>query len=121
MPTVINRHWFAYVEGVGPPPSPKKMPRKGRPSLPQPWLYVGRGTYLGNPFHFHPGDSRDELLEQYRRWLWKKLVERDWGVLLQLRSITEDTALVCSCAPKPCHSDVIVRAWNWAKEKGLLR
>jgi hypothetical protein len=118
----VNRHAFLYVDGVGPPPKPKQMSKrgKGKNFLPQPWVYVGRPTPLSNPYRFQPGDTREALLEQYRRWLWQKLRENDWRVLLQLRSITEETALVCSCAPRSCHADVIVRAWQWAREKGLV-
>jgi hypothetical protein len=120
MPRSINRHHYRWVEHVGPAPTPKKMPKKGKNTLPQPWLYVGRPSPLGNPFHFQRGDLREDLLEQYRLWLWQKIRENDWRVMLALRSITEETALVCSCAPKPCHSDVVIRAWNWMREKGLL-
>lgn len=120
MMRVVNRHHFAYVDHLGPPPSPKKMPKKGKNALPQPWVYVGRGTALGNPYHFQPGDTREEILEQYRRWLWQQLKARSWKLLLQLRSITEDTNLVCSCAPKPCHADIVVRAWYWARKEGII-
>ncbi len=120
MPHVINRHAYAYVEGVGPVPTPKQRPKKGKNTLPQPWVYVGRGTPCGNPYVFQRGDTREDLLRSYRVWLWKQIEARNYGVLLQLRSITEGTALVCSCAPKPCHADVLVRAWTWAKQEGLV-
>jgi hypothetical protein len=98
MPYVVNRHHF-----------------RGKP-LPDPHLYVGRGTPLGNPFKLsdlQPGEDRMVILDRYRRWLWEKIRENDAEVLAYFRRIKHETALVCSCAPKPCHADVIVRAWQW--------
>lgn len=92
MPTVVNRHHY-----------------RGK-RLPQPWMYIGRGTPLGNPFRYpeHP-----DALEQYRSWLWWRIRERDDGVLRMLAQIRPETHLVCSCAPRPCHGDIVVRAWEW--------
>ena len=50
----------------------------------------------------------------------------DPAVLLQLRSITPTTLLVCSCnskpprPPKPCHGDIVASAWQWLKNTGQL-
>jgi len=129
VPTVVNRYHFRFEEGVGPPP--KKKPRKGQNLLPQPWMYVGRGTPLGNPYRPHNAGydgeelTRDGALELYRRWLWEKIRANDPRVMLALRSIRDETALVCSCAaapgkpPKSCHADIVARAWHWLREQGL--
>lgn len=92
MPTVINRHHY----------------RGGK--LPQPWMYIGRPTPLGNPFR-HP--EHPDALERYRVWLWERIREQDDGVMRMLAEIRAETHLVCSCAPRPCHGDVVVRAWEW--------
>lgn len=118
MPKVVNRHHFRYVEGVGPPP--KVKPRKGQNYLPAPWIYVGRGTPLGNRFKPTREVTRDEALASYRRWLWERIRANDPMVLLAMRSIDQDTALVCSCAPKTCHADIVVRAWLWMREQNLV-
>lgn len=124
MPTVVNRNLFKYEDGVGPPP--KRKPRKGQNFLPKPWVYVGRGTPLGNPYrprrasHDHDELTREGALDLYRRWLWQKLRSNDRAVMLQMRSITDDTHVVCSCAPSSCHADIVVRAWIWLREQGLL-
>ena len=124
MPRAVNRHHFRFEEGVGPPP--KKKPRKGQNLLPQPWIYVGRGSPLGNPYRphnaGHDGEalSYDGALELYRKWLWQKIRVNDRRVMLALRSITAETALVCSCAPRPCHADIVARAWAWSRAQGLL-
>ncbi len=94
MPTVLNRHHF-----------------DGRP-FPKPWKYIGRGTPLGNPFHVRD-HGPERALALYKAWLWKKLRERDVQVTLTMKLITAEHHLVCSCAPKPCHGDVVVAAWEW--------
>ncbi len=95
MPTVINRHHY-----------------KSRAEFPKPWVYIGRGTPLGNPFTLK-SHGRTGALDQYRRWLWEKIKACDPQVIAALDAITEDHHLVCSCAPLPCHGDVVVRAWEY--------
>ncbi len=93
IPIVVNRHHFRNKQ------------------IPEPSLYVGRGTPLGNPFTVQkhgPG-----ALELYRRHLWQKIRGRDVAVLAAMGAITAKHSLVCSCKPRPCHGDVIVRAWVW--------
>lgn len=101
VPTVVNRHHY----------------KKGE--LPRPWTYVGRGTPLGNPFTVQ--EHGQNALELYRRWLWDKIRGSDPQVLSALADIREDTNLVCSCAPRPCHADVICRAWAWLQTQGWWR
>lgn len=95
-PTVVNRHHF-----------------RGKP-LPRPSVYIGRGTPLGNPFRYpeHP-----DAMERYRAWLWERIKARDAAVLAALLEIRAETHLVCSCAPRPCHGDVVVRAWEWLQKE----
>jgi len=47
------------------------------------------------------------------RWLWAKIKSRDPDVMRALREISARHSLVCSCAPRPCHGDVVVAAWRW--------
>lgn len=121
----MNRHHFVYVEGVGPPP--KKKPTKGRNFLPAPWIYVGRKVVgvpgespLANPYRPDRTLSHDEALRLYRRRLWNLIRNNDWRIMLAMRSITDETALVCSCAPRPCHADVVQRAWIWMRDNHML-
>lgn len=103
LPTVINRHHF-----------------KGNDDLPKPWLYVGRGTPLGNPYLLKD-HGEERCLALFRKWLWEKIRQHDKAVLEQLRVITAQHHLVCSCKPGPCHGDVIVQAWKWCVERGVVR
>lgn len=106
-PYVVNRHWYA-----------------SRNEIPEPWIYVGRGTPLGNEFTVQ--DHGPKLaMKKYRLWLWERICERHPAVLAELGRITTDTSLVCSCKSKPgatnpCHADVIVKAWRWIRDRAAL-
>jgi len=79
-------------------------------------MYIGRGTPLGNPYTVK--EHGEKALDLYRRWLWKKIQQRDPDVIAALDSIQQGTHLVCSCKPRPCHGDIIVKAWEWWKKVG---
>lgn len=61
--------------------------------------------------------NRDVAVEMYRRWLWERICEDNQEVLAELRKVTPTTALVCWCAPKRCHCEVISNAANWLHQK----
>lgn len=76
--------------------------------------YVGRGSPLGNPFKlkYDCAKERDRVIELYRKWLYKKIEENDKEVvneMLRLYEISknEDLHLLCFCAPKKCHAEII--------------
>lgn len=92
MPRVYNRH-----RGDAPPNA----------------VYIGRGTIYGNPFSHidYPNTilvgSRDEAVEKYRERLenmpsLQKLIKKE----------LKGKDLVCSCAPRACHGDVILEIAN---------
>lgn len=98
-PTIWNRH-------AGKPP--------GRA------VYIGLGSPLGNPFPAEQAegetraDAAPRVLGLYRRWLWARLhgPERDPAVVAALAAIEPGDFLVCSCWPRHCHGEVVVRAWR---------
>ncbi len=99
VPTVINRHHY-----------------RGK-RLPHPWLYIGRNSRdpskaspLQNPFTVR--EHGDRALDLYREHLRRLVAEGDPAVLAELRKITPAHHLVCSCAPRPCHGDVVVEVWR---------
>lgn len=100
LPTVVNRHWY-----------------KGE-SLPSEARYIGRGTPLGNLYTV--SEHGERALELYRMWLWDKIHRSDAAVCAEMQAITPETLLVCSCKPRPCHGDVVVRAWSWMRENGMI-
>jgi hypothetical protein len=75
--------------------------------------YVGRPSPLGNPFKLEHESDRDAVIARYEIWLRERIVARDRRVcdeLNRLYVIARDTGLlelVCWCAPKRCHADVI--------------
>ena len=89
-------------------------------------VYVGRpaqglkGSPLANPYRIGSHGDRDNVIRLYRQWLAAKITGKDRAVLDALSQLNEDSVLVCWCAPKPCHAEVIERAWRYCKEKGLI-
>lgn len=77
--------------------------------------YIGRGSVLGNPFVMGRDGSREQVIEAYRQWLWKRIREGNAAVLNALRAIEEGESLGCWCKPLGCHGDVVVRAARWLK------
>lgn len=85
-------------------------------------LYIGRampgrpGSPLGNPFKIKRESERPEALQRYREWLDEQM-ESDTEARREIYRIADlatcwdlapsDFALVCWCAPKQCHGDVI--------------
>ena len=75
-------------------------------------FYVGRPTALGNPFELGKDGDRETCVELYREWLGDKLY-KDNPQMTQFIQLVEwmmiecYMELVCSCAPKACHADVI--------------
>ena len=102
IPRVLNRHHF-----------------ESSAKIPKPWVYVGRGTPLGNPYTVDKYGV-ERCMTLYRKWLWDKIEQNDPKVLEALAGITPEHGLVCSCAPKPCHADVIIVAWQWCHEQGVF-
>jgi hypothetical protein len=75
-------------------------------------VYVGRGHPLGNPFRIGSDGDREAVIARYRARLVARLDAGDRVILAAMRALTEDSDLVCSCAPKPCHADVILEVWR---------
>lgn len=65
-------------------------------------VYVGRGSPWGNPFKIGWDGSRAEVINKFERL---RLPHLD---LAPLRG----KHLVCFCAPRRCHADVLLREAN---------
>lgn len=78
-------------------------------------IYIGRGSPLGNPHRIGEGMPRDLAIAFYKDWLDDKVRRQDPVVLDALGDIAdrvlrgEQVRLMCFCAPKPCHGEVIKR------------
>lgn len=76
-------------------------------------VYIGRGSFWGNPFIIGKDGDREDVIKKYRQHLWKQIQKGDVTkeMLLELRG----KRLGCFCKPKACHGDVIKSAVEWAK------
>jgi len=64
-----------------------------------------RGGAWGNPFVIGRDGDRAEVVEKYRDWLWAR-IKADPLFAARVRSL-HGKDLVCCCAPRPCHGDVL--------------
>lgn len=85
------------------------MPRvynKRHKNAPDDAVYVGRGSKWGNPYHIGQDGDREDVIEKFELHLLnnKELMEQ----LPELRG----KDLVCWCAPKACHADVLMEYAN---------
>lgn len=74
-------------------------------------VHIGRPSVLGNPFPMSNESERLEVVEKYREWLRTQYRSSNPAKFELLRlaklSKTQDINLVCYCAPKACHGDVV--------------
>lgn len=72
-------------------------------------VYIGRGTDWGNPFSIDEaaGKTREIVIEQYRQMIQTALAKTP-GLRQKMERELRGKRLGCSCAPKPCHGDVLV-------------
>lgn len=93
-----------------------KVYNKRHRDVPSNAVYVGRPTKWGNPYtHLVDGTTlarfqvatRDEAIEKYTLWIAKMphLVE-------EAKRLLRGKDLVCWCAPKACHADVLLKIAN---------
>jgi len=64
-------------------------------------VFVGRPSQWANPYHVGVDGTREQVVLKYREW-----VVRQPRLLRDLRSL-RGKVLGCSCAPLPCHADVL--------------
>ena len=78
-------------------------------------IYVGRGSRWGNPFIIGRDGVRDEVVKKYEARLNHQIASGE--VSLEDLNTLYNKNLVCFCAPRKCHADVLERAANWAHEQ----
>lgn len=83
--------------------------RRGSTPAPPDAVYVGRPTKWGKPFPLETDtpSARAACLEKYEAWLAGQP-----ALLEAMRRELRGKDLVCWCAPKACHADVILRVAN---------
>ena len=89
----------------------------GKP--PGPSVYCGHGTPVGNPFK-DDGDASASL-GKYADWLRSRIASKspqhDPRVVEWLRAVSPQHYLICSCWPRRCHAELLVKAWRWLHGK----
>jgi hypothetical protein len=76
-------------------------------------VYVGRPTPLGNPFRLEREDQRNEVVARYATWLEQELHRGNREVARALEELYRKLkrqgalTLLCFCAPRRCHAEVI--------------
>jgi hypothetical protein len=76
-------------------------------------IYVGRPTPLGNPFRLEREDQREEVVRKYATWLEAELNKGNQVVARALEELYQRLKrqgtinLICFCAPRRCHAEVI--------------
>ena len=83
-----------------------KVYNKRDKNIPSGAVYVGRPSKWGNPFKIGEHGTREQVIEAYRLWILRGNPLKD--KLSELKG----KDLVCWCAPKPCHADVLLELAN---------
>jgi len=71
------------------------------------WVLVDRSSRWGNPFTIGVDGDRQEVIAKYTQWLFENPLPQHQVQWLWGRH------LLCHCAPKPCHADVLLRYVNF--------
>ena len=86
-----------------------KVYNKRNKNIPPDAVYVGRPSKWGNPYPIQGTLTREDVVQMFRVYAEAVLEkEPDW-----LKPLTGKD-LVCWCAPKPCHADVLLELANQA-------
>lgn len=70
--------------------------------IPPDAVYIGRGSPYGNPFQIGVDGTREEVIDKFRVYINNNPALQ---ILIQQNLIGKD--LVCFCAPKACHGDIV--------------
>ena len=73
---------------------------------------IDRRTRWGNPFRLGRDGGRAEVIDLYRRDLWRRI--RAGEIALEDLAALASATLLCHCRPLQCHGDVLARAAAWA-------
>ncbi len=69
-------------------------------------VYVGRPTKWGNPFVVGVDGKQGECVDLYAEWI------KTQPYLLKCLPELKGKDLICWCAPKRCHADVLLKLAN---------
>ena len=69
-------------------------------------IYIGRPSKWGNPFEIGKDGTREEVIEKFKEYLLQN--DELMASLEELRGKN----LLCWCAPKACHGDILIELAN---------
>lgn len=88
--------------------------------IPEGAVYIGRGgkgltqSKFANPFKLSADEERGATLNRYKEWLWNECLD---GRITKHDILSLDGKdLVCFCAPKPCHGNIIEELIEYVKK-----
>jgi len=90
-----------------------KVLNKHHTGVPADAVYIGRGSKWGNPFRIGRDGERVAVIAKYERWLAEQ------HHLLRGLDELSGRDLVCFCAPRSCHGDLLLRLANAAREERI--
>lgn len=99
------------LEPLGPRP-PRVWHYRDRDLTPDVWeraVYVGRPSKWGNPFQIGIDGDRAQVMHLYRNWVMVEGTE-EWRAMVRRELGGKD--LICWCAPKACHADILLEIAN---------
>jgi len=70
-------------------------------------VYIGRGSPYGNPFVIGRDGDRNEVCEKYAAML-----KNDPALIELVKARLKGKDLICFCAPKRCHGDILLKVAN---------
>lgn len=76
-------------------------------NAPEGSIYIGRPSVYGNPFEIGRDGTREEVIETYRDY-----VENNPELITLIQQNLRGKDLVCFCAPKACHGDILLEIAN---------
>ena len=99
------------IERIGRSVTPVQVwsKRKGAPPHPCDAVLVDRTTRFGNHFVVGRDGNRGECVEMFEDWI---LEPEQAAFRAVVKAELQGRDLVCWCAPKACHADVLLRVAN---------
>lgn len=84
-----------------------KVLNKYKDMIPSDAIYIGRPSKWGNPFEIGKDGNRETVVKKYKEWILKnpKLID-------DAKRELKGHDLVCFCAPKLCHGNILLEIIN---------
>ncbi len=69
-------------------------------------IYIGRPSIWGNPFITGKDGTREQVIEKHKIW-----IKQNTYLLSRIHEL-KGKNLICFCAPKTCHGDILLELAN---------